>query len=298
MPPDALRQLQVLFLRLLSNKMKALKIILAFSLLTLCFNVFSQQPKLLKIWETDSIINLPESVLPDSEFKVLFVSQMGNDPNDKDGIGGIAKLDLNGKLIDLNWITGLNSPKGLARFGNELVVADLTDVVIIDIKEGKVDRKIAIDSALFLNDITVSNDGIIYVSDSKTKKVHKIQNGIQTVYLRNVNGVNGLKAINGDLFVAGGKMLWKTNAQKQFAKIAELPQGGDGIEPVGNNGDFLFSSWSGYLFYVYSEGKSKVLLDTRSEKTNCADIGFDPNTKTVYVPTFWKKSVAAYRLQY
>jgi hypothetical protein len=297
LPPDGLHQLQVLFLRLLSNKMKALKIILAFSLLTSRYNAFSQQPKLLKIWETDSIINLPESVLPDSELKVLFVSQMGNNANDKDGIGGIAKLDFNGKLIDLNWITGLNSPKGLARFGNKLYVADLTDVVIIDIKKGKVDRKIAIDSALFLNDITVSKNGIVYVSDSKTKKIHKIQNDKQTVFLRNVSGVNGLKAMDADLFIAGGKMLWKATTQKQLIKIAELPQGGDGIEPVGN-GDFLFSSWGGYLFYIYSDGKSEVLVDTHLQKINCADIGYDPNTKTVYIPTFWKKSVAAYRLQY
>ncbi len=272
------------------------KTLVAFALLSFCINAFSQQPKLLKIWQTDSIINLPESVLPDSELKVLFVSQMGNNPNDKDGIGGIAKIGFDGKPIDLNWITGLNSPKGLARYGNKLFVADLTDVVVINIKEGKVEDRIAIDSSLFLNDITVNPRGVVFVSDSKTKKIHKIEDNKSSVYLTNISGVNGLKYINTDLYIAAGKILWKSNAEKQLSKIAELPQGGDGIEPVGN-GDFLFSSWSGYLFYVYSDGKTQVLLDTHLEKINAADIGFDPKTQTIYVPTFWKKSIIAYKLK-
>lgn len=49
------------------------------------------QHKLDKIWETDSIINLPESVLPDTESGILYVSIMGNSADEKDGIGGIGK---------------------------------------------------------------------------------------------------------------------------------------------------------------------------------------------------------------
>jgi hypothetical protein len=39
------------------------------------------------------------------------------------------------------------------------------------------------------------------------------------------------------------------------------------------------------------------LLDTTKEKKNTADIGFDPKTKTVYVPTFWRNSVVAYEVK-
>jgi streptogramin lyase len=74
----------------------------------------------------------------------------------------------------------------LGRFGNELYAADLSEVVVIDINTGKVKNKIAIDSAKALNDITVDDKGVVYVSDSKTKKIHRIENGRVTTFLTNV----------------------------------------------------------------------------------------------------------------
>jgi hypothetical protein len=264
-------------------------------IVALAVNVKAQHT-LEKIWETDSIINLPESVLPDVRAKILYTSVMGNNPNDKDGIGGVAKIGMGGKAIDLNWITGLNSPKGLARFGNTLYAADLSDVVVIDIAKGKVKLKIPVDSAKFLNDITVSDKGIVYVSDSRTKRIHRVEGDKVTLYMENIAGVNGLKAIGNELFIAGGKTLWKADAGKKLTKIAELPNGGDGIEPAGN-GDWLFSCWGGYVYYVHADGKYDLLLDTHLEKKNTADIGYDPVKRIVYVPTFWKKSIMAYQLK-
>ncbi|ACU02677.1 MULTISPECIES: ATP-binding protein [Pedobacter] len=254
------------------------------------------QHSLEKLWETDSVINLPESVLPDIKAGILYASVMGNNPNDKDGIGGVAKLSTTGKMIDHDWITGLNSPKGLGRFGNTLYAADLSDVVVIDMAKGKVKLKIPVDSAKFLNDITVSDKGIVYVSDSRTKRIHRIEGNKVSLYMENVNGVNGLKAVGDELYIAGGKTLWKADANKKLTRIAELPNGGDGIEPVGN-GDWLFSCWGGYVYYVHADGKYELLLDLHLEKKNTADIGYDPVNRIVYIPTFWKKSVMAYQLK-
>lgn len=256
----------------------------------------SAQHKLEKLWETDSVINLPESVLPDSKNKILYTSVMGNSPTDKDGIGGIAKIGLDGKIIDLNWISGLNAPKGLARLGNLMYAADVTDVVVIDVKKSKIISKIPVDSAVFLNDIAVSDKGIVYVSDSRTKRIHKIENNKVSLYMDNISGVNGLRTIGDELYISGGKTVWKADAQKKLSKIAELPNGGDGIEPVGN-GDFLFTSWPGYVYYIYADGKYELLLDTHLEKKNTADLGYDPVKRILYIPTFYKKSVMAYQLK-
>lgn len=254
------------------------------------------QHKLEKIWETDSIINLPESVLHDTKAGVLYVAIMGNSADAKDGIGGIGKLGLDGKVINLDWVTGLNSPKGMAIYKNKLYVADITDVVVIDIPKSKVELTIPVEGSGFLNDLTVSDKGVVYVSDSKTKKIHRIVSNKEEVYLENIDGVNGLKAVGDQLFIAGGKNLLKADAGKNLTKIAGLPQGGDGIEPVGN-GDWVFSAWGGYIYYVYADGRNDLLLDTHVQKINAADIGYDPVKKIVYVPTFFKKSVAAYQLK-
>lgn len=261
----------------------------------IAWNVKAQQHKLTKLWETDGVIDVPESVLLDEEMNILFVSQMGINPDDKDGIGGIAKLSLEGKVIDSNWVSGLNAPKGLGKYKNELYAADLTDVAVIDIAEGKVKQIIPIEGAKFLNDVTVDNKGIVYVSDSRTGKIHRIENGTPTVYFEDIKGVNGLKAIGTDLYIAGGKTIWKANSKKELTKVIELPNGIDGVEPVGN-GNFLYSSWKGFIYYGNKEGTHELLLDTHLEEKNTADIDYDPEKRILYIPTFWKKSVAAYRL--
>jgi hypothetical protein len=40
-----------------------------------------------------------------------------------------------------------------------------------------------------------------------------------------------------------------------------------------------------------------MLLDTREQKVNSADIGYDAKNKIVYVPTFFRNSVVAYQLK-
>jgi hypothetical protein len=256
---------------------------------------YAQTHKLEKLWETDTVVRVPESVLLDFKKGILYVSEIDGNPNAVDGKGGIAKITIDGKIIDLDFTTGLNAPKGLGRFGNELYAADLSEVVVIDINTGKVKNKIAIDSAKALNDITVDDNGIVYVSDSKTKKIHRIENGRVTTFLRNIGGVNGLKAIGSDLYILGGQNFIKSDSRGNLTQITVLSCGGDGLEPVGN-GDFLITCWSGHIFYVTADGKIETLLDIQEKKVNTADLGYDTTKHILYVPTFWGKKVMAYKL--
>jgi hypothetical protein len=93
-----------------------------------------------------------------------------------------------------------------------------------------------------------------------------------------------------------GPELWKADAKKELTKLADgLELGGDGLEPV-KDGEFLVSCWGGLIYYVTASGKVEKLLDTRAEKINTADIGYDPVKRIVYVPTFLKNSVIAFKL--
>src|SRR5687768_6022732 len=131
------------------------------------------QHQLQKLWETDTTLAIPESVLPDVPNNVLYVSLIDGPPWEADGKGGIGKLDLNGKIINANWITGLQAPKGMGKFGNNLYVADINRVAVINIEKGTIQSLIKIDSALALNDITIDSKGIVYLSDSKAGKVYR-----------------------------------------------------------------------------------------------------------------------------
>jgi len=254
------------------------------------------QRQLEKIWSTDTIVAIPESVLPDLKNAILYVSLIDGGGWDVDGKGGVGRLSVDGKKYDGNWITGLNAPKGLGMYGNRLYAADISEVVVIDIANGKIEKKIPLEGATGLNDITVADKGVVYVSDSRTAKVWRIESDVPSLFLDSMRGVNGLKAIGNDLYICSGKSFVKADGQKKISKLVELDQGGDGIEPIGN-GDFIVTSWGGWIYYVQADGKVQTLLDTHLDKKNTADIGYDPAKKIVYVPTFNAKTVVAYQLK-
>jgi len=271
-----------------------MKQILTIGLVLLLSSAEAQQHSLQKIWETDSIVAVPESVLYTKDG--MFVSLIDGAPWESDGKGGIARIGVDGKNYNDTWISGLNAPKGLGIYGNNLYAADMGDVVVVDIQKGAVQKRIPIPGASGLNDITVSDKGIVYVSDSRNNRIWRINNGDPQLFMDSVAGVNGLKAVGNNLLVAAGKNFISVNPQKQVTKIAELPLGLDGIEPIGN-GDYLTTAWNGFVYYVYADGRVETLLDATKDKKNTADLGYDPVKKILYVPTFNGKTVAAYQLK-
>ena len=67
----------------------------------ICINSFAQHA-VTKLWETDTILKVPESVLFDAENKVLYASNIdGTDPWGKDGKGSMQKLASTEKSLPL-----------------------------------------------------------------------------------------------------------------------------------------------------------------------------------------------------
>src|SRR5215470_2720317 len=97
----------------------------AILLFMLCYKL-SAQHTATKLWETDTVLKVPESVLYDGENKVLYVSNIdGKEPWGKDGKGSIAKIGLDGKIVAVDWVTGLDAPKGLGIYKGKLYAADI-----------------------------------------------------------------------------------------------------------------------------------------------------------------------------
>jgi hypothetical protein len=261
------------------------------------FFLHAQQHSLTLKWQTDSTLKVPESVYYDAARKVLFVSNIDGAPDGKDGKGSVGKVGLDGKIIQTDWVSGLNAPKGIGIWKNNLYVADLDAVAEIDITKAQITRRIPIDGAVFLNDITVDKKGIVYVSDTRTSKVYRIENGKPALYLENLKGPNGLLAMNNQLYILNSGELLRAGGDKQLQKIAGgMEPATDGIENVKGN-EFIVSCWNGIIYYVNENGTTQQLLDTREQKMNTADIGYDPKNRIVYVPTFFKNSVVAYQLK-
>lgn len=253
--------------------------------------------KLTEVWASDTTLKVPESVYFDASGQILYVSQIDGGPAEADGKGGIAKVGLDGAIVDANWITGLNAPKGLGKHDNKLYIADITEVVVADIATGKILQKVPVAGSVFLNDITVDKNGVVYISDSSSKKIFILKDGKAEEFFESPERPNGLLAIGDDLMILDNGSLYKLDNSKTLTKLAEgMEASTDGIEQV-KDGEYIVSSWIGAVYYVKEDGDVQELLNTKDQKINSADIGYDPEKKIVYIPTFAKNSVVAYALQ-
>lgn len=273
-----------------------MKKLIFISLSVLYITVTKAQHTLAKQWQTDTTLAIPESVLYDAQNKVLYASLIDGDPGAKDGKGEIARIGLDGKIINASWITGLNCPKGLGINGNTLYAADADEVVVIDISKGTVTKKIPVKDAQFLNDVVFAN-GVVYVSDSRTGKVHKIVGDSVNIYAEGFSNPNGVLALGDKLLVLAKGELYSVDDKGSKTKLAEgMDESTDGIEEAAP-GEYIVSCWSGVVYYVKADGSKQEMLNTKAQNSNTADIGYDKENKIVYTPTFFKKSVVAYKLQ-
>lgn len=257
----------------------------------------AQKATVQKLWTTDTILKIPESVLVDDKENCIWVSNIDGASNGKDGKGSISKLSKTGTPINLEWITGLNAPKGMAKFKQELYVADLTELVVIDIKKATIIKRVPIEGSVFLNDVTVNSKGAVFVSDSRTGKVHRYENNTTTIEVENLQGPNGLLSIEDQLLILDRGSLLSVTPGGAISKIMDgMDPSTDGIERVAPN-QYIVSCWNGIVYYVVAGAQKITLFDTRSEKINSADIGYDAKKKIIYVPTFLKNNVVAYQLE-
>jgi sugar lactone lactonase YvrE len=251
-------------------------------------------------WQTDTLLRVPESVLADAERKVLYVACIDGDPGKKDGKGFIAKVSPDGKIIATHWAEGLDAPKGMGLYKNNLYVADITRIVIIDIATGKITNSIEVEGAQFLNDITIDASGGVYISDTATGKIHILKGNKVEVYFTSpeFKGINGLLALMDGLYVVDFEngLNYKLSTDKKLMKFGVTAYGADGVVSIGKN-EYIVSSWGGELYFVDATGKSTKMLDTKEQKISAADIWYDAKSKTVYVPTFFANSVMAYSFE-
>jgi len=257
----------------------------------------SGKASLQKAWETDTVFTTVESTLYDPGSNIIYTSNIEGDPSKKDGKGSIGKLKPDGTVINARWTTGLNAPKGMALLNGKLYVADVDELVEINLSDGKISKRYPVAGAGFLND--VATDGRkIYASDTKTGRVHVLDNGNVSTVTEDRDGANGLACdINGQLYILDKKGLSKYAIDsKQNQYINQAVTGGDGLVIL-NDSTYLASRWQGEI-YLIKGGKEQLLLDTKADSSNTADIGYIPAEKLVLVPTFFKNRVVAYKLSY
>ncbi|WP_372947006.1 hypothetical protein [Mariniphaga sp.] len=252
--------------------------------------------KLEKVWETSADLKTPESVLFDEEKEIMYVANINGDPSEKDGNGFISILNADGSEKNLEWVKGLDAPKGMALHDGKLYVSDIDRLVEIDVQSGKIISRYHATNAVFLNDVAACSNGMILVSDTRTAKIHALVNGSLTLWMEGepLETPNGLFTEMGKLYI-GDKNIYEVDIKtKEIKQIIADAGGVDGLEK-NNAGEFVFSNWPGRVF-VNRNGKNVKLLDTTAQEINTADLDFALKLDLVLVPTFFDNKVVAYKI--
>lgn len=280
----------------------------AVSLLSVCANATTLTAN--KLWQTEAQFKNPESVVFDEVRNVLYVSNVAGDARDRDGYGFISRMTPDGQVTDLEWVTGLNGPKGMAIVNDKLYVADIDELLQIDLSTATVSHRYPASGARFLNDVTADAIGTVYVSDMFTNRIHRLYNGVFEVWMEGsqLENPNGLLAAEGKLYVGTwgairdgfntdvpGHIKVISPADKSISDFGSDKAIGnmDGIELLAD-GSILATDWvAGGLMIIDSSGAVYSLLDLNQ---GSADIEYIPAASMVIVPMMTDGTVTAYQL--
>ena len=260
-------------------------------------------------WTATDGIETPESVYVDPSSGFIFVSQIAGAPDGRDGNGRIVKLGGDGTVVSSTFTTGLNAPKGLRSHGGTLWTADLDEVVAIDVETGTVRSRLKIAGALFLNDVTVGQDGTVYVSDMMANRIYAVRDGMASVFAEGeqLEWPNGLLVDGTRLIVGGwgkpeadfstkvpGRLFALDLQTKQKTLITPKPFANiDGVELDGRGGYIVTDYVAGKVLQVTASGEAREL---RQFMPGTADFAFVPAGNVLIVPHMNENKVAAYDL--
>jgi DNA-binding beta-propeller fold protein YncE len=237
----------------------------------------------------------PEAVRYDPDQDFYFVSNFNGGGNDRDANGFISKLLTDGTIESIQFMTGtetfpLHAPRGMYITGETLWAADIDGVHGFNRVTGEQEQFIDFRGLQpgFLNDIAATPDGTLYVTDTGTNTLYRVDSTTPAVVHSDLphapNGIT-LDPDSGLLVLTpwGGALTfhaWDSDTE-QLSEFARAQSGGnmDGIEFYG--GRLLAASQSDSSLHVI-RGEEDLIYITMPGRP--ADIGIDTQRNQVAVP--------------
>lgn len=253
--------------------------------------------RLEQVWRVGGLAN-PESAALSADGTFLYVTNVNGEGEAKDGNGFIARVSTDGRVLQREFATGLDAPKGIMRGGDALYVADIDRLVVLDAATGAVRRRVAAPGAVFLNDLTFAPDGAVLMADSGAARIYAVSADTAEIWLEHelLESVNGLLPEPGRLVVTtmAGRLLAIDYQSRAVTVLAEDLGDADGVAAIGD-GRYLVSEWPGLMHVVANDGSHTTIMDTRAERRFLND--FLLVGDTLYQPHWEPSEISAYRVR-
>jgi hypothetical protein len=282
--------------------------ILLGGILAVLLSAFAGEPVLL--WEMNGLSS-PESVVLDRARNQLYVSNMGSyGPAATKGDGFVSRASVDGKLLEAEWVKGLEDPKGLALVGDRLYVGDVDALVEIDITKGVILARYApTDGPGDFNDCTADSEGNVYVCSGRLLTVFRLHHGEFAPWVKldrsQTGGINGLLAEKNRLLLGGWTVKDADGAEQlghistvdfQTLKVGRIGTKPichiDGLEPDGRGG-YTATDWmTGDVLQVSANGEPEPLMKLHP---GSADHTYLRDEGVMIIPLMKDNMLRAYR---
>lgn len=263
--------------------------------------------ELTQVWELADSLDRPESALYDTDRRIIYVTNIGGDPTEKDDNGYISTVSPEGQLVEAKWATGLHAPKGMALSGDTLYTADIDALVAIDPETGEILERYPGEGASFLNDVTADEAGRVYVSDSQTGALYRLSGGSFEVWQEDVPSPNGVWAEDDRLVVAAGPADAEDPGSERYLQVTSFD--GGALEPLGDEtplggldavvpdeqGGYFLSDWGGAVVMHYHPERGATTLAELTQGT--ADLDYAASEGLIFLPVMMSDRLVAFQVE-
>lgn len=137
--------------------------------------------QLVETWRLDGF-SLPESVIHDTANDRIVIGNMVAMGAEAGEDGYLSLVSTDGELVEDQWVTGLQDPRGMAIVGDRLFVADNMGFHIVSLADGSLVETVVMEGAAFPNDVTADADGAVYISDMFAQTLWRYADGQAAVW--------------------------------------------------------------------------------------------------------------------
>lgn len=235
------------------------------------------------VWGFAPRLNKPESIAYDPIGNRFLISNTGS--------GSILAMDQDGKYHKFMH-KAFTAPKGLFLKDDMLYVVDPTQIHVVDVSEASIIESYAIEGAVALNDLAITEQGLIYVSDGSANCVFiydpstRTQEKVISPLFKNPNGIVYDRP-RWQMFVVNfseRSPILSLNVQDKSVSIFmdTVYSNLDGIA-IDDLGRIYFSSWTEEMIIEIPQEQNRFIAELKDYKS-AADIYYHLPTNELIVP--------------